>query len=249
MSVRLLYIDLETRPIEAYVWGLWQQNVGLNQIVRPTSVISFAAKWRGEKRTQFYSVHHDGHEAMIQKAWDLLDQAQVVCHWNGDRFDVKHLNREFIEAGMTPPSPFKSLDLLKTAKREFYFPSNKLDYVLGALGFEHKVQTGGFDLWLKCMAGDDRAWAKMRTYNKRDVTALEELHDRLMPYIKGGPHMGLLSGQEEDSCGNCAGTNFQRRGFAYTPLGVYRQLRCNDCGSWSRGKKPVATADVRVVAK
>lgn len=244
MSV--LYVDCETFPIEAYTWGLWNQNVSLNQIKKPTQMASFAAKWRGERRTRFHSLHHDGKDQMIQALWDLLDQAQVVVTWNGDKFDLKHFNREFIEAGLTPPSPFKSLDLLKTARGQFYFPSNKLDYVLGALGLEHKVSHEGFGLWTKCMAGDEKAWAKMARYNKRDVTALEEIHNRLMPYIKRGPHMGLLDGREEDSCGNCSGVNLQRRGFAYTPLGVYRQLRCNDCGSWSRGKKAVATADARV---
>lgn len=246
MTVRVLYLDLETRPIEAYVWGLWQQNVGLSQIARPTSVISFAAKWRGSPKKIFHSVHHDGQEAMIQKAWDLLNEAQVVCHWNGDKFDVKHLNREFIEAGMTPPSPYKSLDLLKTARSQFLFPSNKLQYVSTALGLAGKAETGGFELWLACMAGDDKAWAKMKKYNIQDVVLLEELHDRLLPYIKGGPHMGLLDGQDEDSCGNCAGTRLERRGFAYTPLGKFQQFRCHDCGSWSRGKRSLATVDVRV---
>lgn len=245
MSAKCLYIDLETRPIEAYVWGLWQQNVGLSQIIKPTSVISFAAKWRGEKRVAFHSVFHDGHEVMVQKAWDLLDQAQIVCHWNGDKFDVKHLNREFLEAGLTPPSPFKSLDLLKTSRSQFLFPSNKLQFVSTHLGLAGKEQTGGFDLWIKCMAGDEKAWARMRKYNKQDVVLLEQLHDRLLPYIKNHPHMGLLSGQEDESCQNCGGTSFQRRGFAYTPLGVYQQFRCNDCATWSRGKKAVGTADMR----
>lgn len=246
MSARVLYVDCETFPIEAYVWGLWQQNVSLNQIKTPTIMASFAAKWRGEKRTVFHSVHHDGRAEMVQKLWDLLNQAQVVVTWNGNKFDLKHFNREFVEAGLTPPSPFKSLDLLTVARGQFYFPSNKLDYVLGALGLEHKVSHEGFGLWLKCMAGDEKAWAKMRTYNKRDVTALEEVHDRLLPFVKGGPHMGLLDGRDEDSCGNCASTDLERRGFAYTPLGQFQQFRCRPCGSWSRGKRSLAAVDVRV---
>lgn len=245
MTVRILYVDCETFPIEAYVWGLWQQNVGLSQIKTPTIMASFAAKWRGEKKVEFRSIHHDGREAMVQKLWDMLHEAQVVVTWNGNKFDLKHFNREFAEAGLTPPSPFKSLDLLTTARSQFYFPSNKLDYVLGALGLAHKVSHEGFGLWLKCMDGDEKAWAKMRVYNKRDVTALEEVHDRLLPFIKGHPHMGLLDGREDDVCPNCESDDLERRGYAYTDLGKYQQFRCNGCGKWSRGKRAVATVDVR----
>lgn len=247
MSVRVGYFDIETFPIEAYTWGLWNQNIGISQIKKPTIMASFAWKWRGEKKTQFFSVHHNTREEMIQKAWDLMNEAQIVVTWNGDKFDVKHFNREFVEAGLQPPSPYKSLDLLKTARRQFYFPSNKLDYVSQALGLKGKVSTGGFQLWLDCMAGDDRAWARMRTYNKQDVVLLEQLHDRLLPYIKGHPHMGLLNGSDEDSCQNCGSEDLERRGFAYTPLARFQQYRCRPCGSWSRGKRSIGTVDVRGV--
>lgn len=247
MSARVLYLDLETRPLELYGWGLFNQNFGINQIKNPDGVISFASKWRGGRSTDFFSVHHHGKEEMVQRAWDALDKCHILVTWNGKRFDEPWLKREFIQAGLTPPSPFKHLDLFQTAKRQFRFPSNKLDYVSQALGLTGKVSTGGFDLWLKCMAGDDKAWAKMRTYNKRDVTVLEELHERMLPYIKGHPHMGLYEDGERDCCQNCASEDLQRRGFAYTPLGVYQQYRCNPCGTWSRGKKAVQTADVRGV--
>lgn len=245
MSARILYLDIETAPVEAMVWGLWNQNVGLNQIRQVDRMISFAAKWRGEKKKIFHSEFHDGREAMVQAAHDLVDRCHVLVSWNGSTFDEPWLRREFLEAGLTPPSPYKSLDLLKTAKRQFRFPSNKLQFVSTQLGLKGKLDTGGMDLWVKALAGDERAWARMKKYNIQDVVLLEELHDRLLPYIKNHPHMGLFTDGLDDRCQNCGAADFQKRGFAYTPLGVYQQLRCNGCGSWSRGKKAVQTADVR----
>src|SRR5450759_3278074 len=80
---RLLTLDLETSPNIAHVWGLWKNNVSLNQLIQSTNVISFAAKWHGDKRVLFRSDHHDGHEVMIQKAHGLLGEADAVIHYNG----------------------------------------------------------------------------------------------------------------------------------------------------------------------
>ena len=38
--MKKLVIDCETSPNLAYIWGLWNQNVGLNQIEKTGSVIS-----------------------------------------------------------------------------------------------------------------------------------------------------------------------------------------------------------------
>lgn len=243
--MKLLFLDIETSPIEAYTWGLWDQNISLNQIIKPTEMISFAAKFKGDKKKHFHSVFHDGKEAMVQAAHALVDECDVLGTWNGRKFDEKHLRREFVEAGLTPPSPYKSLDLLLTARSQFYFPSNKLQYVSTALGLEGKVSHTGFDLWLKCMAGDAKAWAVMKRYNIQDVLLLEELHEALLPWIKGHPHHALYALDDDTCCQNCGSRDLQRRGYDTTSLGKYPRFQCKDCGKWGRGKKSVASVDVR----
>ena len=47
MTVKVLYLDIETSPILADTWGLWQQNVGIAQIHKPQRIIGFGYKWRG----------------------------------------------------------------------------------------------------------------------------------------------------------------------------------------------------------
>lgn len=246
--MRTLVIDIETRPNLAYVWSLWDQRVGLNQIAETHSVISFAAKWDGERKMMFYSDHHDGHDVMVQAAWDLMNEADAIVHYNGRSFDVKHLNREFVLAELGPPSPHRDIDLLATAKGRFKFASNKLDHVADQLGLGRKVQHEGFELWVKCMAGDDKAWAKMRRYNIGDVKLTEKLYHRLMPWIKGHPNPALYSDDPSvDRC-KCGSTDLQRRGRAYTPTRIYQQYQCNKCRSWLRGKNSIGSVEARGAA-
>ncbi|HEY8058754.1 MAG TPA: ribonuclease H-like domain-containing protein, partial [Acidimicrobiales bacterium] len=171
--MKTLLLDIETSPNVAYTWGLFDQNVGLNQLVSTTEVICFAAKWQGQRKMHFFSDFHDGHEDMVLSAHALLDEADVVVHYNGTKFDIPHLNREFITALLPPPSPFKQIDLWRVVRQRFKFASTKLAHVAPALGLEGKTSHEGFDLWRKCMAGDEAAWRKMRTYNRRDVELLE----------------------------------------------------------------------------
>ena len=248
--MKLLTIDIETQPNLAYTWGLFKQNIGLSQLVVPKEMISFAAKWHGRRSVMFWSTHHNGKAEMVKAAADLLDEADAVIHYNGKRFDVPHLQTEMKLLGYHPPTPFKQIDLLDTAKKQFAFASNKLDHVTEQLGLTGKLHHGGgFELWLACMAGEEKAWNTMRRYNKQDVVTTEELYDDLLPWIKTHPHVGLYNGVEDDTCPRCGGTDLERRGYAYTDASKFQQYRCRGCGGWVRGRKAVGRVQTaRVVS-
>jgi len=248
MTLRIGTIDIETSPNVAHVWGLFKQTVSLNQLMESGQVISFAFKWHGDKRVLFFSDHHNGHDAMIQAAHDLISEADAVVHYNGTSFDMPHLNREFLLAGLAPPKPYKNIDLLLTARKKFRFVSNKLDYVTKIVGLEGKVHHEGHTLWVKCMAGDDKAWSMMRKYNKMDVIQTELLFDRLRPWINGLPNPALYAESDEQTCERCGGHEFRKQGFAYTQLGAYQQWQCNGCKSWSRSAKRHHSVDLRGVS-
>jgi len=248
MALKLLTLDLETSPNVGHIWSLWKQNIGLNQLMQSGSVISFAAKWHGNKKVLFYSDHHDGHDVMIQAAHDLISEADAVIHYNGTSFDMPWLHTEFLLAGLTPPKPYKNIDLLLTARKKFRFVSNKLDYVTKMVGLEGKVHHEGHTLWVKCMAGDDKAWSMMRKYNRMDVIQTELLFDRLRPWINGLPNPALYADTDEQTCEHCGGHEFRKQGFAYTQLGAYQQWQCTGCKSWSRSAKRHHAVDLRGVS-
>lgn len=243
--MNVLLLDIETSPNLGYVWSLWQQNVNLSQLVATTEMLCFAAKWLGAPDTQFFS-QNDGRLTMIHAAWELLDSADVVMHYNGKSFDVKHLNREFIEAGLAPPSAFKQIDLLLAVRKNFRFPSNKLQYVSKALGLEGKVEHEGFELWTKCMAGDAGAWKRMEKYNRQDVLLLEELYEKLLPWVPALPNRHLYG---DDGCPACGADALEPDGYAYTGVSKFPQYRCGACGSYYRAGKRVSGVSLQPVAR
>lgn len=246
--MRALVIDIETSPNLAHVWSLWNQNVSLSQLQEVGQVISFAAKWLDSKKVEYRSDFHDGHDVMIRRAHELFDEADAIIHYNGTRFDVPHLQREFLLAGLNPPSPHKNIDLLRTVRAQFRFASNKLDHVSAQLGLGGKVAHTGHDLWVRCMAGDAKAWALFKRYNIQDIALTEALYYRLLPWIVGHPHRGLIDGIAAQSCGKCGGTHLQKRGFEFTATGRFQRLQCQGCGAWSREARRITAVDARPVA-
>jgi uncharacterized protein YprB with RNaseH-like and TPR domain len=181
--MKTLFLDIETTPMQVYAWGLFDQNITIDQIIKSTEMLCFGARWLGEKRVTFRSVYHDGKRAMLEDLHKLMEEADVLVGWNSAAFDHKHINREFLENGMMPPSTVKDLDLMSVTKANFLFPSNKLDYVAQKLDVGAKVKHSGFSLWLKCMEGDKKAWKEMKEYQIQDVNLLVDLYDILLPWL------------------------------------------------------------------
>lgn len=243
--MRILYLDVESSFLLAGVWSLWNNNVALNQLLSTGQLLSWSAKWKGSKATM---------ETRWWDEWDflerlhaLLSEADVVVSYNGKRFDIPMINREFIKAGYKPPAPFKQVDLLETIKKQFRLPSNKLEFVLKDFEVGAKMQHEGFGLWIKCMQGDEKAKATMIKYNRKDVTELEKLHNRLDGWIVGAPNAALYLDKPAAGpvCVQCGSVHVQSRGYAYTNTGKFQRFFCTDCGGWSRARYTEVTKEAR----
>lgn len=245
-GAKILTLDIETSPHLATVWGLWDQNVSLSQLREATTVICWAAKWIGKSGVEFRSDFHDGHTESIERIHALLDQADIVVGYNSRSFDVKHLNREFVLAGMQPPSPYKQIDLLAEVRRNFKFASNKLDYVSQALDLGAKTKHSGQALWNACLVDKDpKAWDLMRKYNVQDVRLNELVYDRLLPWLKH-PNVNLYEiDADKHRCPTCGQENLSRQGYALTTLGKYQRFKCRDCGTWSKSGNRIDVAAIR----
>ena len=247
---KVLYLDIETAPNEGYFWGLFRQNIAISQIKKPGYTLCWAAKWGHNDEVHFAGLFTHSMEEMLQEMWDLLDEADVVVHYNGKKFDVPTLNREFEKHGMLPPAPYDQIDLYWVVRSNFRFASNKLDFVCQELGIGAKVQHKGQQLWTDCMAGvelydfgDDvpehihESWGTMQEYNEEDVRLLPKLYERLRPWIKNHPNMALwMDPDEEPKCTHCGSTNLRFKGYKRTKVLAYKQYLCNDCGTYSRAR-------------
>jgi hypothetical protein len=245
--MKILNLDLETAPAVAYIWDLKTRYVTPEKIATPKRVICFAAKWVGEDEVFFHSEWNQGHDEMIRAAWKLIDDADAVLHYNGKRFDVPHLNTEFLLANLLPPSPYSQIDLYKAVTNKFAFMSNSLKNVAKMLGTTSKIEHEGFDLWVKVMAGDEEAQARMKEYNIGDIYANEALYERLLPWIPNHPNVGLIAGKEF-ACPTCGSEALRARGMARTAMSEYRRYQCQDCGKWSRETRRKAYTTIREIA-
>jgi len=250
--MKTLTWDIETSPMLVDAWKLWDNNTGLTQVHDWTRMICFAAKWADSDKVLFFSERQHGHERMVRKLYELVDEADVIVTYNGDRFDVSHANREFALLGLTPPSPVFSVDLLKVVKKQFKFASNKLAHITEQFGLSGKMDNSGHQLWRDCLYGDEpvkrAAWREMKKYAMQDVVTTEELFHRIKPWIPRLPNPSLFDGETGyDRCPACGGSELEARGKVTTGLAVFQQYKCKDpaCGRWSRSGKAVGRVDLR----
>lgn len=241
--MKILLLDIETAPHRVYAWGLWDQNISINQIEEPGYTICWAAQWYGEDNIMFSNIPKDGSKKMIEKIHKLIDQADAVVHYNGTRFDMPILNQEFITHGFLPPSPYKQIDLLKTARRQFKLPSNKLDYVARHLNIEGKMEHKGMELWRGCLNNDKQSWKEMQEYNIQDIVVLRNVYDKLRPWVIGHPNHNLYEHSNERICPNCGGAHLHSRGTSKTSTMIYNRFQCQTCGSWSRERTNIVPKD------
>lgn len=248
---RILVWDLETAPIQAYVWGLYDQNVGLNQIKSDWHLLSWAAKWLGDPASK--TMYMDNSKAkdvkddkdLVNGIANLLNEADAIITQNGDAFDVKKLNARAIINGLPPIKPVRSTDILKEGRKVFKFTSHKLEYVTNMLNKKYKKlkhsKYPGFELWSAILAGDKKAWAEMKKYCIHDVLSTEEAYLNIQGWIKT-QNMASYLDSVTMRC-QCGSDDLQARGYAHTDKAKFQVYRCNTCGKWPRGTVNLLSAD------
>lgn len=245
-------LDIETAPIEAATWGLFKQNVGLNQIRKDWTILSVAWKRLGKAPVTYFDTSEkedvrDDRE-LLDIIWKVLDESDIIIAQNGVRFDAKKINARFLQADMPPPRPYKIIDTLLMAKQVAAFTSNKLDWlsqILTDTQKDHHNAFPGMELWNECLKGNPAAWRAMKRYNKRDIPSCEKVYLRLRPYYAGHPNLAQYYDDEKLRCPKCGSTHVEDVGSVFTQASEYRQYRCSSCHGYSRSRYTVNTKGKR----
>lgn len=249
--MKVLLFDIETAPILAHVWGLWDNNVALNQVSSDWYVLSWSAKWLGEDKIMYMDQRNETNLEndlkLLKRIWKLLDEADVVITQNGKNFDTKKLNARFIIQGLQPPSSYRHIDTFIIAKKHFGFTSNKLEYMTDKLCKKYKKlkhkKFPGHEMWAECLKGNKSAWREMEKYNKHDVLALEELYHVLIPW-DNSVNFNVYNEGLSAVC-TCGSTEFISKGYHYTSTGKFSRHKCKKCGSEIRGRKNLLDKEKR----
>lgn len=257
MTRKILVLDLENSPFLAYTFDIYNANIQPVQVVEEPRVLSFAAGWADKKAVMFFSEYEgfgpyptpeECHRHMVEEAFRLLDECDVLVTYNGDRHDIPHLKREFELAGLGEPSPFVSVDLYKVEKR-VKWGFRRLKTVSAYRNLTRKIDNSGWALWRGVLSPDPdvrhKSWMEMRPYNKGDVVTTRELFHANLHNITNLPAAALYrDGGDELACPNCDSRNVQRRGYSVTKSRKYPRYQCQGCTKWFKGTRSVASVGV-----
>ena len=238
---KILIFDIETAPMQAFVWKRFKENISLDQTISESFMLCWSAKWlyeeevMGDCLTDVEAITEND-QRIVKSLYDLINQADIIVAYNGRNFDIPYMNQRFLVYGFPPYVPTHIVDPYETAKSVFRFSSNKMDNIATQLGLQNKLSTD-FNLWKGCMMGDKKCLNNMLTYNKQDVVVLEEIYCKMLPWIKNHPNISNYF-DDKNRCTKCGSQQIEKlnRVF-YTPSGQYELYRCKDCGTIFRGKK------------
>lgn len=240
---KVLLFDIETAPNKLMGWNLYNQSFGLNQIANEWFILSYSAKWLGSDEVLYEDmegiVHTEDDTHIMDSLWRLFDEADVIIGQNSKAFDVKKMNARWIMNGYKPPSPYKQIDTLDIAKRNFAFTSRKLEWMTDKICENKKLthqKFSGFELWKQCLLDNPEAWLEMKEYNIMDVVSLEELYLKMAAWDNKHVNFNLYNSDSTEHICRCGSRAVVENGFAYTGVSKFQQYRCLDCGASTRGR-------------
>lgn len=192
---RVLLVDVETKPKKSWHWNVWGENLSYNMMIEDGAMLSWSAKWIGEKEV-FYKDQRGkekklmNDKQLLKPLIKLMNEADIIIWQNGDSFDYGVINDRIAEHGLPVPDEYKTIDTKKIAKKHLKLPWYSLSYMTERFNKKYKKQDHsefpGFTLWDQVMFGNIKAWECMKKYNQFDVLSMEELFvDTLAKFAKG----------------------------------------------------------------
>jgi len=256
---KILVLDIETAPMKAAVWGMWQQNINVKMMEEAGYILCYSAKWLGDDTIMYDDgrnksgkppVHAD-EKRLLETLIPLLDEADMIVGHNLIKFDMPKIRGRCLIHNLSLPSPYKEIDTCRAAKKEFGFESNSLEFLCGVFKVEHRKSSHsdfpGYELWEECIKGNEDAWAEMRDYNTVDIKTTEDVYIVMRPYMTQHPNVGVFTDNDDPTCPKCGSTdvNHNKTKWAYTNIGKYKRYRCNSCGGWARGRAIMGSTSSR----
>jgi len=199
--------------------------------------MSCSVKILGDDSVTYFENRTEDDSQITRDIMKWLDRADYVIAHNGKKFDLPFIKGRAVVNDIPPCSPFKIIDTLEIARKEFLFTRNTLANLCEELNVKIKKREHGkfpgFKLWKECVKGNEEAWEEMRDYNIYDVLSLEEVYLKLRAWHSNHPNINVNDLDETMRCPKCGSINLQKYGFYTTNVGKYQKYMCKDCGGFS----------------
>ena len=246
-TIKTLLIDIETAPAIAYTFGRRKIYLSDDNIAQEGRILSVAYKWLHEDTIQYVNAPTEEDEpVMLAQVYEVLEAADIVIGHNIKHFDMPVINSRLAYHSFPPPHAFKIYDTYDMVKRNFKFPSNRLDSLCKHLDIGAKLEHEGIQLWISVMNGDAEAWERFKQYNIQDVRLLEELYLMLRGYDQKHPNVNPMNATGEQRCTTCGSLDLKETSnIVYTPVSAFVEYQCNCCGKRSRARQTLIGKDNR----
>ena len=241
---RVLFYDLETTPLRAWLWRLGDQAVRYHQLDKDYNsygIICIAYKWNDNKPTKVihWGYNEQNTEKLVEQFDKIAETEDIVIGKNSDRFDVKHLNTQRMIAGLSGmPTWLNSTDdLEKQFRKNFALPSYSLDYLSKSILKNTGKDKMEFDDWINIVEKKNRtSYNKMLKYCKKDVDDTAKLWEFAKAHFK--PRFNMATYYNEARCRMCGSDKLKKNGTRIRGKTTYQMFFCNTHGGYA-GEAPI----------
>lgn len=229
---KILYVDIESSPNCGWFWRpSHKMSLSHSNIQEERQIILASYAWNDDKPKTVtwakdsksknkYLKYSD--ERVVKTLVEQIHKADLVVHQNGNRFDIPWIRGRAMKYGVKLDTNLQMFDTLKKSRAHLNLNSYRLDYLGSFFLEDRKLETGGFGLWLDCIAGDTKALKKMKDYCEKDVELLRDYHKYLLNFVPSNNHAGAYIGNPKWSCKTCGSTQVRVRKEYYTAAGQPR---------------------------
>lgn len=238
---KILFWDIETTPLKAYIWRLGDQVVRHDQLTSDGfmyDIICITYCWNDGRPAQHFDwgYKEQNSKNMIEQFDALITQADIVIGKNNKSFDDRHLNTQRLLHELPPLVGWgKKSDDLQVQMKKFFgkaLPSQSLDYISKLLGVGGKIKMGLSD-WVDIVEKKNiDSFHKMIEYGKKDVEDTRAIWERVVNHIEPKFSAKPKDPKLDMECPKCNSKRLQSRGVMATIQGSKQRYQCQDCGSW-----------------
>ena len=247
---KIFIFDIETSTILVRIFNLKNGGyISPKNVDKDWFVICWAGRWLNSKKVLSDVVtpreaRKRNDKRVCQSLWHIFNEADILVAHNGDRFDIKRMNSRWKFHKFNPPLPYRTYDTLKEHRKAFGSTSHSLDFIAKQMKIDAKLQTG-FQLWVDCENGDQKALDMMDRYCKHDIKIGEAVYLDIRRWSSSGVNYGLYTELHVSVCPRCGGSVTEENKIVTTAANAYTSYRCNDCGHTGRTKKSTLKKEQR----
>lgn len=245
---KILFYDIETTPLQAWVWRPGKQVVYHGQLVKGQDsygiiCITYCFNDGKKAKALVWDLKKQDTWRLVSEFDQIIksEEPDVIIGKNSDRFDNKHLNTVRLMNDLSPFPEFMTMtdDLEKQMRKYFYLPSYTLDYFSEQMGLGGKIKMEMQD-WIDIVTNNENAkksLTKMVKYGKKDIEDTRALWEAVSKHCK--PKYNAATKLGGRACTNCGSEDIVKNGTRVRGKTMYQKFYCNNHGGHA-GEAPIS---------